>query len=108
MFLVSSSLQINTIKFIEREKRNETKKVNSSGEIKNCDHTPDNNGKKRSKDFVEPHRPSSIRKPMKRIRSPGLEDVSPGKFYYFKMSFFSRSFIYFYLFIVSTRKRNDN
>lgn len=47
-----------------------------------CENTPRNTRQKRlkpNKDFVEPNRPSSIRKPLKRIRSPGPEDSSPGE-----------------------------
>lgn len=47
-----------------------------------CENTPQNTRQKRlkpNKDFVEPNRPSSIRKPLKRIRSPGPEDSSPGE-----------------------------
>lgn len=62
-----------------------TKKIGSSqcsNNAKNSsEHTPVIIRKKQvvySKDFIEPNRPSSIRKPMKRIRSPGPEDASPG------------------------------
>lgn len=61
----------------------ESMKKLESNNIKNSsENTPLNTRQKRSKlnkDFVEPNRPSSIRKPLKRIRSPGPEDSSPGE-----------------------------
>lgn len=56
--------------------RNTPKKQDENVEVltpKATSMSPDN--------FLEPRKPSSIRKPMKRIRSPTFEaDSSPGKF----------------------------
>lgn len=83
-------LQINTTTIEPDKKENEEELVikkpeinQTSKNIKNStESTPQNSRSKRvkpTKDFLEPNRPSSIRKPMKRIRSPGPEDASPGK-----------------------------
>lgn len=83
-------LQINTT-IIEPEKKHSEEELiikkpeghQTTKNIKNSiENTPQNTRSKRikpTKDFLEPNRPSSIRKPLKRIRSLGPEDASPGK-----------------------------